>query len=394
MTVRIGLVGAGGYGLAHRRVITELQEIGTAELVGLCDLVPVRSVPGAPVPASARIFTDVRELLVATAPDVVVVAAPPHTHLEVAMAAVQAGADVLIEKPPLLSIREHATLASELESAGRVCQVGFQALGSQALVALIDAVRAGRLGEVIGIGAYGAWNRPDSYYQRAPWAGRRRLAGRPVLDGAIANPFGHALMQSLAVAGAVADSRMADIEVERYRARPIEVDDTGAVRVRLHGGPPVLVAVTLCADEITDPVVVVTGERGRAELAYTSDRLRLPGDTGPVPAMGRERLLDNLLAHRQRPDEVPLIAPLSRTAPFTAVVESVAAAEPVAIDRAYRRAHGHGPDRIVTVPGVAEVVRRSAECIRLPTELGTPWADEAAISTWEGVQIAAGQSLV
>lgn len=378
MTVRIGLVGASGYGLAHRRVIAELQQAGRAELVGLCDIVPVRDEPGAPVPPGAQVFTDYRDLLSATDPQVVVIAAPPHTHLEVAVAAVRAGADVLVEKPPLLSMREHAELTDALAATGRVCQVGFQALGSRALTGLVDTLKAGRLGDVTGIGAYGAWQRPDSYYQRSAWAGRRRLADRPVLDGAIANPFGHALMQSLAVADAVAGVRISGIEVDRYRARPIDVDDTGSVRVRLDGGPPVVVAVTLCADEHTDPVVVVHGERGRAELAYTADRLRLPGGSGPVPVMGRERLLDNLLAHRERPEEVPLIAPLARTAPFTAVVEAVAAVDTVPIDPAYHRVLGQGPDRIVTVPGVTANVRAAAERLLLLSELGIPWAEAAA----------------
>ena len=57
------------------------------------------------------------------------------------------------------------------------------------------------------------------------------MAAGPVLDGALVNPFAHAVMQALAVLGAPVErwSRL-------YRARPIEVDDTAALRLTLAGG--------------------------------------------------------------------------------------------------------------------------------------------------------------
>ena len=94
------------------------------------------------------------------------------------------------------------------------------------------AIAAGALGTVTGVAAVGAWQRDDAYYARSPWAGRRSLDGRPVLDGALANPFAHALMQCLAIAAAPPARRTRpSLEVERYRTRPIEVDDTAVLRV-------------------------------------------------------------------------------------------------------------------------------------------------------------------
>lgn len=375
MTTRVGLIGANGYGIHHRRVLTTMQATGTVEVVGMCDLAPVRDELEAPVPATARVFTDHRELLTVTRPEVVVVATPPHTHFELATDCARAGADVLLEKPPLLSMREHEELLQVLADTGRVCQVGFQALGSTALAEVLSAVRAGRLGRVTGIGAYGAWQRPDSYYDRSPWAGRRELAGRPVLDGALANPFAHVVMQALAVAAATEPVQIAEVEIERFRARPIDVDDTGTVRLWLASGLPLVVAVTLCADEHVDPVVVVHGERGRAMLECTVDRLRLPGEPVARLVPGRVGLLENLLAHRTGSGEVALRAGLDRTAPFTAVVESIMATPaPTAVDEEYQRSVGDGAFRVVIVPGVTGVVRQAAERLRLPSELGAPWA--------------------
>lgn len=380
MIRRMALVGANGYGRAHRRTAAALRAEGALVLAGVCDLAPVRDEPDAPLPPEARVFTDHREMLAATQPDLVVIATPPHTHLDIATAAARAGADLLLEKPPVMSLAEHHALAEVLANTqGRygppVCQVGFQALGSAALTALVRAVGDGILGQVRAVSAVGAWRRPDSYYQRAPWAGRRRVNGRDVLDGALVNPFAHALMQCLAVAEAAAGGPVwpLELELERYRARPIEVDDTAVVRIRLDRGPAVAVAVTLCADEEREPEVVVHAERGRAVLGYTTDVLQLPGWPEPRPVPGRTGLLANLLAHRDSGQ--PLVAPLARTAGFTAVVESVTAAPvPATIDARFLATQDHGPNRVVTVPGVSQVLRQAAEELALPSELAVAWS--------------------
>jgi predicted dehydrogenase len=384
-SVRVALIGANGHGRSHRRTIARLHTAGLVTLVGLADLAPIRDEPDAPVPAGVRLFEDYRDLLAATGPELVVICTPPHTHLEIATAAARAGADLLLEKPPLTTLAEHATLTGVLAETGRVCQVGFQALGSAALAELVAAVAPGRdgapgrLGKVTGISAVGAWQRPDAYYQRAPWAGRRWLAGRPVLDGALANPFAHAVMQCLAIptAGEWGGGPVElSVELARYRARPIEVDDTAVLRAHLGEGPPIVVAVTLCADEHLEPTVTVHTEQGRAVLEYTTDRLRLPGEPALREVPGRTGLLENLLAHRAW--AVPLLAALARTEPFTALVEAIAGApEPSAIAPAYQRSYGDGAERTVTVPGVSELLRRAADQLALPSELGVAWSAPA-----------------
>ncbi|MEU8300796.1 Gfo/Idh/MocA family oxidoreductase [Micromonospora sp. NPDC048909] len=374
---RVALVGANGHGRWHRRVLAPLHAAGRLRLAALVDPRPVEQDPQAPVPPETVVLTDHREMLAAVRPDVVIVCSPPHTHLPVALDALAAGADLLLEKPPVLCAAEHDELTGALAATGRVCQVGFQALGSAALGELTAAVTAGRLGRITGIATVAAWHRPDAYYARSPWAGRRTLDGRPVLDGALANPLAHAVMQCLAVAEAVvgAPVQPTGVEVERYRVRPIEVDDTAVLRIRPRHGPPILAAVTLAGEELVPGEVVVTGTAGRAILEYPTDRLRLPGDAAPRVVPGRRGLLENLLAHRADPDGVALIAPLARTAPFTAVLDALRDAPlPRLLGGDLVASVGAGPSRVLRIHGVNEVLRRAAERHALPSELGVPWA--------------------
>src|SRR5699024_11686417 len=97
----------------------------------------------------------------------------------------------------------------------------------------------------------GAWARTSHYYARAPWAGRRRLRGRDVVDGALSNPFAHAVATALALTGTHEQEPDA-VELELYRAGPIEADDTSCVRVHAANGTPITIAVSLCATVSTD----------------------------------------------------------------------------------------------------------------------------------------------
>lgn len=373
---RVAVVGANGHGRSHRRVVAPLHAAGRLRLVALVDVRPIEDDPAAPVPDGTLVCTDHREMLRTARPDVVVVCTPPHTHLPIALDVLAAGADLLLEKPPVLSTAEHRELAAALAATGRACQVGFQALGSAALTELAEAVRAGRLGTVTGIATVAAWQRPDAYYARAPWAGRRTLHGRPVLDGALANPLAHAVMQCLAVAEAAGNGPVEPvrIEVERYRVRPIEVDDTATLRVLSRSGPPIVAAVTLAGEDFVAGEVLVTGTAGRAVLEYPTDRLLLPGDAGWREVPGRRGLLENLLDHRAD-RAVPLIAPLARTAGFTAVLEAVTAApEPTPLGGDLVTVAGDGPGRVLTVRGINRLLRRSADEGALLSELAVPWA--------------------
>ncbi|MFC0533537.1 Gfo/Idh/MocA family protein [Phytohabitans kaempferiae] len=362
---RVALIGANGHGRWHRRQIPALREAGVAELVALVDVRPVE-----PGPDSVPHFTDHREMLRETRPDAVVICTPPHTHRPIATDALRAGADVLLEKPPVLSLAEHRALSEVLAETGRACQIGFQALGSAALAELRRSIAYGVVGTVTGVSTVASWQRDDAYYQRSPWAGRRTVDGRPALDGALANPLAHAWMQCLAI---MDDDPPVGVELERYRCRDIEVDDTATMRITLASGRPILVAVTLCGEEKIEGEVIVHGTAGKAVLEYPTDRLKLPGDADFRAIPGRASLLENLLRHRA--DGTPLIVPLARTEPFTAVLDVLNSAPvPAFLGGDVVVEEGETPARTVMIRGVDAALRQAAERLALLSEVPVPWA--------------------
>jgi predicted dehydrogenase len=381
-TARLAVIGTSGYARTYLRRARALHDEGRVVFVGACDIRDPSPEALAMLPRGAGVHRDITDLMGETGPDVVVVASPPHTHLPVAGAALCAGADLLIETPPVLDLPGYTELTELAERFGRICQTGFQSFGSAALPPLLRAIAQGQLGDVVGIGAAGAWVRTDAYYARNPWAGRRWLDGQAVVDGALTNPFSHAVATALLVAG-VAESDPADIALELFGTRDIEADDTACLRLRFDSGPEIVVAASLCAEQDHEPFVVVHGTEGRAKLWYKTHRLEINDEhvaVGP-PA----DLLRNLLDHRADPHGVPLLAPLSKTRAFASVVQAVRdAPEPAPIPEGWIRSVGDGPERHPVVRGIGEEVMVAAERLALFSEIGVPWAGPNR--WWRGVR--------
>jgi len=366
---RLVLVGVGGFGRVHAERIAGHQARGLVELVAAVD--PVRDAPPAAI-AGTPLFPDLPEALAALGPvDVVVVAAPIGEHARLAETALTAGADVLLEKPPVATLADFNRLLGVEQRTGRMVQVGFQSLGSPAAAGL--AADAYGLGPVLEVSATGTWSRSLGYWSRSPWAGHRSLDGRPVVDGVVTNPLAHAVATALAVAGCHRREDVTAVDTDLYRANAIDSDDTSVVRVRTTGGLTVTCAFTLCAPGEEVPLVHVQGARGSARYAYTEDRLDLEveGRSWSVTAPREDLLLDLVRARRRG---TPLLVPLARTGAFMRVLDAVAAVdEPVRVDPRAVTWSGEGPERRPVVADVGRWVARAAEAGATFTELGAPW---------------------
>ncbi len=116
--VRLALVGAGHMGTYHAQAIAERDD---ADLVAVCDIDGERAAAVAET-HGARAVGDVTEL--AGAVDAAVVAASTSSHRDVALALLESGIAVLIEKPLADTAEEARRIADAARSTGVVAQVG------------------------------------------------------------------------------------------------------------------------------------------------------------------------------------------------------------------------------------------------------------------------------
>jgi predicted dehydrogenase len=376
MTASVALVGFRGYGTSY---LPRLAALSDAEIARLSAVVGPTA-PDATDPDAVRAvpwFASLADLLAHDVPDVVVVCTPIPTHVPLAVEALRAGADVLVEKPTAASLAEHAELVAVARETGRLCQVGFQTFGSGALAAVREAVAGGEIGDLVGAGAIGAWTRTDGYWARSAWAGRRTLDGRDVVDGVVTNPLAHAVATALHVVGATRTEDVRDVVTDLFHANPIEADDTSSVRVTTADGVPVGFGFTLCAPEQELARVLLRGTDGEITLRYERDEAVVSGRSGERTIRGdRADLLTDLLEARR--DGRGLLCDVADTGAFLRVLEAVRTApEPRVVGPEHVTWVGAGDDRHPVVHDVATWCERVAREQRTFTELGAPWATRA-----------------
>ncbi|WP_406255629.1 Gfo/Idh/MocA family protein [Streptomyces chartreusis] len=372
--VPIVLAGARGHGRWHLDNIRRLQDKGIVRLAGICELTPLSDDELPEGLGSPEQSADFGALLDSTGARVAVICTPIPTHTDLALTAARKGVHLLLEKPPAPSYAEYRRMADGIAATGVACQIGFQSLGSHAVPAIRTMMAEGAIGEITGIGGAGAWARPESYYRRAPWAGRRRLNGVDVVDGALTNPLAHAVATALALNGTVRADDVTGVETELLRANDIESDDTSCVRVATAQHRPVVVAATLCAEDPDEPYVVVHGDRGRITFWYKQDRVLLQrADRGPEESeYGRTDLLENLVEHLI--DGTDLVVTPEATGAFMKVVEAIRLApDPAPLPAGAWQLLPDEQRRVV--PGIDGLVAAAADTLALYSELGAPWTD-------------------
>ncbi|WP_404434101.1 Gfo/Idh/MocA family oxidoreductase [Microbacterium lacus] len=375
--LRVGVAGVHGHGRGHVDAVLALAEEGVS-LVAVAD--PRGS---GEVPSHTAYFVDAADMIDGGDLDIVVLSTPIPTHAPLALRALEVGAHVLLEKPPVASVADHGLVCAASSGAGRAVQVGFQSLASAGVEAATDLVASGAIGDLLHIGAAGLWSRSDQYWARAPWAGHRIANGRVVADGAATNPLAHALATALTIAGASEPAEVEAIDLDMYRAAEIETDDTSSLAVTLTSGIRIIAALSVTAPHRHEPYVLLRGTHGYAVYNYTLDVLSVFRDGSPLPRVftfARRGLLAELVAHARSGDDISV--PIARTGTFTRVLEAITTSpSPAQVPEALITHRSRQGESFRIVNGVEEWTERAVWEGRTFAELGAPWAKDRPMPT-------------
>jgi predicted dehydrogenase len=150
---RVGLIGSGWYGKAD---LLRLVQVAPVEVVSLCDVDKAMLQGAAELVATRqaskktpRTYTDYRKMLAEKDLEVVLIATPDHWHALTAIAAMEAGADLYLQKPISVDVVEGQAILATARRLKRVVQVGTQRRSTPHIVEARDRiVREGRLGRV------------------------------------------------------------------------------------------------------------------------------------------------------------------------------------------------------------------------------------------------------
>ena len=152
--LRVGLIGCGWYGKCDLWRL--LQVAPNAEIVSLCDVDKAMLADAAEVAGQKqaskkkpRIYPDYRKMLAEKDLDVCMVETPDHWHALPAIAAMEAGMDVWVQKPISVDVMEGKAMLDAARKHQRVVQVVTQRRSTPHLVEARDKViKEGKLGKI------------------------------------------------------------------------------------------------------------------------------------------------------------------------------------------------------------------------------------------------------
>ncbi len=172
--VNVGVIGAGSQGSS---LIRSLATVPNSKITGMCDIFEPNLSKGVNLAGSQpKTFSEYRKLIESKDVDAVVIATPLHMHYEIALAALDAGKHVFVEKTMMYSMKqcEQIVLATRAH-ASQVFQVGHQHRFDPVIHKVVDMSKDGAIGKVTHIRCMwhrnGDWRRPVPAinFDPSPW---------------------------------------------------------------------------------------------------------------------------------------------------------------------------------------------------------------------------------
>jgi UDP-N-acetyl-2-amino-2-deoxyglucuronate dehydrogenase len=300
---RIALVGCGRISKNH---FDAIRKVDGLRLTAVADAEPERARAagedqGVPWFASyAEMLEKGRDTF-----DAVAICTPSGLHSTQGVAAAKAGKHVITEKPMSITLEQADALVEATDSAGVRLFVVKQNRLNPSVQLLKRAVDKGRFGRIYLANTTVRWNRPQDYYDAAPWRGTWEFDG-----GAFMNQASHYVDLIQWLVGPV-ESVVAKTATQ---ARRIEAEDSGVAVLKFRNGALGVIEVNvLTYPRNWEGSISIMGEKGTAKVGGTAvntiehwsfaepdddDRLIDAAGTNPptVYGFGHEGYYRNVLA--------------------------------------------------------------------------------------------------
>ena len=395
--VKFAVVGLGGYGQSHLGSAAEIESDG----LGVLDAVVCIDPENHPeklaeyAEKSVRVFSTLDELIDAGGVDVITLPIGIHDHVRLSAKCMEAGFNVLVEKPLCGAIQDANHLIDVRDRTGKIIVIGYQHLYSLTISGLKERVLDGRLGKIRMARLKASWPRGDNYYSRNPWAGTRKRDGVWTLDSPINNALAHYLTNIFYLASDThADPcGICSVQAELYRAWDIENLDTACLRVVTNTGSTAVIAMSHVADERRGggqlgPIMnlecengIVEWETGVATITYSDGETETIEDGDSRMRTGPWRNMVHALN-----DGEAIVSTLEIGRSQTLCINGAHESCP--------EVHGFPAETVQTVmkrdskflvvDGLLDLLHRSADEGKLFSEMGVSWAKAGKVYELSG----------
>ena len=149
--IRVGIIGAGSVGRVHAEAIARAGQ----QIAGFCDvdLDRAEDLNSRFGDSNSIATTSLDKLLAQPETQAVVVGVPNYRHKDVAIAAIRAGKDVLLEKPMAMTVAECDEILKVHRVSKQILQMGFVSRQSPTSRAALDFINSGSFGRIYHIKA-------------------------------------------------------------------------------------------------------------------------------------------------------------------------------------------------------------------------------------------------
>ncbi len=268
--VGVGVLGLGSIGTTHARALGELAE-----------LAEVRAYSGGNESRSAEagwpdaVRVEPEELVQRPDVDLVAVCSPSEYHADQAVAALEAGKHVVVEKPLALTVADADHVVELARRRGLLAAVISQRRFEPEYRAVEQLLADGTLGRVRLASTHVHWWRDDDYYRAAPWRASMAGGGGSLMNQGVHNVD---LLQWLCGPVTEVTAQYATL------AHDIDAEDTTVATLRFTGGALGVLSTSTATPPGSPATVTLHLDRGVVELGQ-GEILRWDVDGVPRPSV-------------------------------------------------------------------------------------------------------------
>ena len=174
--MRAAIVGCGSISKTHADAI----QSNGGELIAVCDIIRERAVTLSEN-YGGKVYTDLDSMLEKEQIDVLHICLPHYLHVPVAIKALRNNVNVILEKPPAMTMAEFETLDEAVKNSEKSLCVCFQNRFNETTEKVMEIVHNGKYGKLMGARGIVTWKREGDYYSDSEWRGKKKYEGGGVL---------------------------------------------------------------------------------------------------------------------------------------------------------------------------------------------------------------------
>jgi predicted dehydrogenase len=192
--------------------------------------------------------------------DLVSICTPNAFHVEHTIKALQAGCNVLCEKPMATKVHDCEQMIHTAEQTNKRLFVVKQNRFNPPVQAVKKAIDEGRLGNIFNVQLNCFWNRNPRYYQESDWKGKKDIDG-----GTLFTQFSHFIDLLYWLVGDIENVQVFTSNFTHQNL--IEFEDTGVISLKFSNGALGTINYTVCSyNHNMEGSITLFGEHGTVKI--------------------------------------------------------------------------------------------------------------------------------